>query len=166
MLKIPWNCSCCHVVISCRNPFQLCWWCCTLFNIVCRRLGIYHCSLCPSAISSQVFFFFLLHAVIVSFIHGSFGLSDTFLMPRDVNFSISWFRDILYNSTKSSSELQSPWYGTSMRTSLFRRLMLIAFVFPYDTCFIFFWFWMVFEVWNGWGYDLIFVIVFLFLWWC
>ena len=108
---------------------------------------------------------FLTSAVIVSFICGGFSPSDTFLVFRGVNLSISWFSDQLYNSTKSSGELHSPWYGTSIN-SLLRWLMLMVFVFLYDTCFIVVTLiGVVFEVWDRWGCDLILVILFLFLWW-
>ena len=79
---------------------------------------------------------FITSAVNVSFINGICGLLDTFLIFRGAHVSISWFRDQLYNFTKSLGELQSPWHGMSIRISLLRRLMLLTFVFLYYTCFI------------------------------
>ena len=162
--RLPWNHSCCYEVTFCRNPFQLCHWCCTQFD-VCRRLGIYHCCLCLSARFSQVFFIFLLqlwlcHLSMVASVYeiSSWVYLEVKMFPSadlETYFIIPQSHQVICNLHGMVLPLGLHLLGDWYQWLLSFCMTLVSLL----------WLLMVFEVWNRWGCGLVLVILFLSLWW-
>ena len=153
---------CWRFLLSCSDFCQLCQWCCTWFNVVCRRLGIYHCCWCLSARSSQCFFFFLLQLWLC---HLSMG-ALVYQIP-------SWFLEVwIFPSADLETYYIIP-QRYQVKCYLHGMVVPLGLHFLGDQCqwllsscmtlVSLLWFRKVFQVWNGWGCDLILVILFLFL---
>ena len=109
--------------------------------------------------------FSLTSAVIVSFIHCSFSLSDTYLVFRVWIFPSADLET--YCIIPQSHQVNCNLYGMVLPLGIhflgdWWQWLLSSCM----TLVSLLWFWMVFEVWNGWGCHLILMILFLFLWWC